>query len=199
MKKIVFFLICFLFSNYVYASDKIEVTLNKCVDGDTAWFNIGDEIIKTRFLAIDTPESTNKIEPFGKEASEFTCNLLTNSKIEIKYDKNSDKTDKYDRHLVWVFVDGKLLQEIIIKNGLGETAYLYDDYEYTDILESSQIEAKLNKVGMWKDENNSEYIILIIVILIIIVICIFNKNFRDKVIKKTKKEVKKIIKKEMKS
>ena len=28
-------------------------------------------------------------------------------KIEIEYDSNSDKTDKYDRLLVWVFVDGK--------------------------------------------------------------------------------------------
>ena len=36
------------------------VTLDKCVDGDTAWFKISGERVKSRFLYIDTPESTNK-------------------------------------------------------------------------------------------------------------------------------------------
>jgi len=97
MKKILIILIT-LFINIgsIYASERQIVTLNKCVDGDTAWFNLNNETIKTRFLAIDTPESTNKIEEYGKEASSYTCNLLTNaSVIEIEYDENSDKTDKY--------------------------------------------------------------------------------------------------------
>lgn len=36
--------------------DKMSVELVKCVDGDTAWFKLEDEVIKARFLAIDTPE-----------------------------------------------------------------------------------------------------------------------------------------------
>ena len=90
MKKV--FLIIFILFFCINVNAKEIVTLNKCVDGDTAWFNINGEKIKARFLAIDTPESTNKIEPYGKEASEFTCNLLKNAKkIEIEYDENSDK------------------------------------------------------------------------------------------------------------
>lgn len=196
MKKIKIMLIflTFLCINSVLAKE--TVTLAKCVDGDTAWFYLKDEKIKARFLAINTPESTNKIEPYGKEASNFTCNLLTNSnKIEIEYDKNSDKYDKYDRHLVWVFVDDKLLQDLIIKEGLGEVAYLYGDYEYTNQLEISQIEAKKEKKNMWSESNDYLYFIIIIVILIIIYI--FNKKGRNKINKKLKSKIKKEINKKI--
>ena len=89
--KIIFgIIISLLFITNAEASEKIEVTLSKCVDGDTAWFILDGEEIKTRFLAIDTPESTNEIEPFGKEASNYTCDLLTNAnKIEIEYDETA--------------------------------------------------------------------------------------------------------------
>ena len=85
MKKILFILtLFFTFTINTYAK-KLEVTLDKCVDGDTAWFNLDNERIKTRFLAINTPESTNKIEAYGKEASNYICNTLIYAKeIEIE-------------------------------------------------------------------------------------------------------------------
>lgn len=199
MKKV--FLIIFILFFGINVNAKEIVTLNKCVDGDTAWFNINGEKIKARFLAIDTPESTNKIEPYGKEASEFTCNLLKNAKkIEIEYDENSDKFDKYDRHLVWVFVDDELLQNIIVKEGYADVKYLYGDYKYTDILKKSLIEAKANNLNMWKsEENNITNNIYIIsgIILLIIILYIFNKSFRNKINKKIKSNIKKEIRKKV--
>ena len=200
MKKLVIFigmlLICI---ENVCASEKKEVTLDKCVDGDTAWFIKDGEKIKVRFLAIDTPESTTTVEEYGKEASEYTCNLLTEAtKIEIEYDSNSEKIDKYNRELVWIFVDGELLQEKIIENGFGEIAYLYGDYKYTQILEVAQQEAKKNQVGMWSNEtkeDNTSYIYIGIGIIILIIICIFSKKTRKKVVRKTKSSIKKELKK----
>ena len=144
MKKVIIFLIAlFCLTNNVIASNKKTVKFSKCTDGDTASVLLNKEEIKLRFLAVDTPESvhpTKKEEPYGKEASNYTCNALkTAKKIQIEYDNNSDKTDKYDRHLVWVFVDGELLQEKLIEEGLAEVAYLYGDYKYTSILEDKQL------------------------------------------------------------
>lgn len=198
MKKVLFFIFLFILSiNHCFASNKMVVTLNKCVDGDTAWFNLDGEVIKTRFLAIDTPESTNKKEAFGEDASKYTCNLLTNSsKIEIEYDPSSEQQDKYERHLVWVFVDNELLQDLIIKEGLAEVAYLYGDYKYTNILKASELLAKTTKLGIWQDSNDTLYIILgIIILILIIILCIFNEKFRNKVFKKLKSKIKKEIKK----
>lgn len=193
MKKVVIIILSLFLINNVDAKEK--VTLSKCVDGDTAWFYLNNEEIKTRFLAIDTPESTNKIEEYGKEASEFTCNKLKNAKkIEIEYDENSDKLDKYDRHLVWVFVDGELLQNLIIKEGLAEVDYLYGDYEYTSILEKSEKEAKNNKLNIWSDTNNSYDIYIIIgFVIVIIIIYIFSSKFRKKINRKINKKISKKI------
>lgn len=192
--KIILILLSFLWISNVLAKE--NVTLAKCVDGDTAWFYLNDEKIKARFLAIDTPESTNKIEPYGKEASNFTCTLLTNAKkIEIEYDKKSDKYDKYDRHLVWVFVDDELLQDLIIKEGLGKVTYLYGDYTYTNQLQISQIEAKKEKKNIWSESN--DYLYFIIVVIILIIIYIFNKKGRNKINKKLKSKMKKEINKKI--
>jgi len=132
------------------------VTLSKCVDGDTAKFKMKDGSIKTaRFLAIDTPESvhpTKEVEEYGKEASNYTCNLLTNAKeIKVEYDKASDKEDKYGRILVWVYADSKMVQESLLEAGLAKVAYLYENYEYTKNLQNIETIAKSKKVGIWSD------------------------------------------------
>ena len=140
---------------------KIEVTLNRTVDGDTVIFDLieNDNSIKTRFLAIDTPESTTEIEPFGKEASDFTKTKLTNAKkIVLEYDNNSTQTDKYNRHLVWVWVDDKLLQSLLIENGLAQIEYIYGDYKYLEELKEKESLAKANKIGIWQDDIQDKVI-----------------------------------------
>lgn len=193
MKKALIILLSLCLINNVNARE--IVTLSKCVDGDTAWFYLNEKEIKTRFLAIDTPESTNKIEAYGKEASNFTCDKLTNAKkIEIEYDENSDKTDKYNRELVWVFVDNELLQNLIIKEGLGEVAYLYGDYKYTNLLQKSQLEAQEKKINIWSTTDYSiQFYMMIGIILLIFVLYLFNSNIRKKLNKKIKQKVKKEI------
>lgn len=134
------------------------VTLEDCVDGDTAKFRTKDNVvIKARMLAIDTPETvhpTKGVEPFGKEASEYTCTTLTEAKeIKLEYDLDSNEEDNYGRKLVWVFVDGVLLQDSLVSKGYAEVAYLYGDYKYTAMLQDSQEVAKANKVGIWSSED----------------------------------------------
>lgn len=155
MKKVVLFFILLLIPFNTKALTKEVVTLKKCIDGDTASFILNKESIKARFLAIDTPESvhpTKSEEPFGKEASEYTCTKLKNAKkIEIENDSNSDKTDKYGRYLVWVYVDDELLQKDLVSKGYAKVAYLYGDYLYTDLLKKEEDNAKNSKLKIWND------------------------------------------------
>ena len=145
----------------VNAEERVSVKFSKCVDGDTAKVILKEETITVRFLAIDTPESVHPTigeEPYGKEASNFTCEKLQNAeKIELEYDDNSTKTDKYNRYLAWVFVDDNLLQAELVKNGLAEVAYLYGDYKYTDLLKDYEQTAIATKVGMHSDTDTSSY------------------------------------------
>lgn len=156
MKKIMLLIVLlFVFIINVQGNEKEKVTLIKCVDGDTAIFDINGENARVRFLGIDTPESVkeeNVIEPYGKEASEFTCDKLNKAReIILEYDSNSDKQDKYGRTLAWVFVDNVLLEEELVKIGYAKVKYIYGDYAYINELNELQNYAKENKLGIWSD------------------------------------------------
>lgn len=161
MKKKLILLISIFFigMNLTYAKETVK--FSDCVDGDTIKVLLNNKKYTIRMLAVDTPESvhpTKEVEYYGKEASNYTCNLVKNAKkIEIEYDEDSDKTDKYDRLLVWVFVDGKLLQEEMVKNGYAKVAYLYGDYKYTSILEDAQELASAKNIGIWNEETKNKY------------------------------------------
>lgn len=69
------------YENRRFLEEGIElVTLHQAVDGDTAHFRDADNnIIKVRFLGVNTPESTGQIAPWGKKASDFTKSKLENA------------------------------------------------------------------------------------------------------------------------
>lgn len=180
MKKIFFFLSLIFFNvSIVLASNKFRVTLDSCIDGDTAKFIIKNEVKTVRFLSIDAPEIAHDdvlAEPFGEEASIFTCNMLTNaSTIKLEYDSKSDKEDKYGRVLAWVFVDDELLQDKLVIEGLAEVKYVYKDYKYSSHLKNVELEAKTRGIGLWATSyvfdktGNDDYEFYVIVVCVSII------------------------------
>ncbi len=154
-----FFILLLLFIGTVFyefyseqqLSQDRDIFLIKCIDGDTAELSINGKNEKVRFLAIDTPEigkGNTPAQPFANEAATKTCNLLSNaSAITLEYE--IERYDRYNRTLAWVWVDGSLLQEDLIKEGLAEVKYLYGDYKYTDILKIAENLAKKDNIGIW--------------------------------------------------
>lgn len=130
-------------------NQKYPATLVKCTDGDTADFKINGKVYKTRFLFIDTPESTNKIQPYGKEASNYTCSALKKAKKITLETDGKDVYDKYNRLLAWVWLDGRLHQEDITKAGLVKGYYDYGTYDYEDRVRKAMTFAQKNKKGMY--------------------------------------------------
>ena len=111
---------------------KQVVTVKNYVDGDTTHFYVPtsvseDGVLKARYLAVNTPESTGKIEPYGKKASRFTKEKLSNaSSIIVESDDanwNLDSTSS--RFLVWVWYRNSETEEYrnlnieILQNGLA--------------------------------------------------------------------------------
>ncbi len=128
-------------SGRVYA----EVTVKLFVDGDTTHFNVPTSVnetgvLKARYLGINTPESTGLIEPWGKKASNYTKNALSNAtSIIIESDSavwTPDSTG--ERFLVWVWyktaemTDYRCLNLEILQEGLA-VASKSSDTAYADI------------------------------------------------------------------
>lgn len=134
-----------------------NITLDSCIDGDTAWFIINGKKEKVRFLGVDAPEATKMVEEYGRDASDFTCNILSNANdIYIEYDSNSDVRDKYDRVLGWIFVDDNNLSELLVLNGLAEVKYIYGDYKYISDLCDAQYKAYSDRLMIWNLYNYSD-------------------------------------------
>jgi micrococcal nuclease len=101
------------------------------------------------FLYIDTPEVHPVEEPLGKEAADFTCNMLKNAdSIYIEYD--GERVDQYDRVLGWIWVDDLLLQEELTKKGYVDYFFEYNQPKYRDRILRAFQEAKKNKVGLFR-------------------------------------------------
>lgn len=158
MKKLLVFLLLLIPVFSVSALTKEKVTFYKCVDGDTARFIKNKEEIKVRFIGIDAPESVKpneKAERFGKEASNYTCRKLKNAKkIELEYEPKTDKQDRYGRYLAYVFVDSKLLEESIVKNGYANVKYIKNNYKYYNNLVLAEEKAKISKKGIYSDKTD---------------------------------------------
>ena len=89
---------------------KQEVTVKSYIDGDTTHFFVPtaiseDGVLKARYMGINTPESTGKIEEWGKKASNFTKEkLMSASSIIVESDNSNWNVDSTGgRHLVWVW------------------------------------------------------------------------------------------------
>ncbi|MEB6229074.1 thermonuclease family protein [Staphylococcus xylosus] len=151
-------------------TDRIPVELSSKVDGDTAKFIYDGNVQSFRFLLIDTPETKHPRlgkQPFGQEASDRTAELLNNAnEIEVEFDVGQ-KQDKYNRYLAYIYVDGEMLNNILVREGLAKVAYVYPpNTRYLTKLENSQEAAKSEKIGIWsldsafeteqKKESNSQ-------------------------------------------
>ena len=136
---------------------KLPVTFKKKIDGDTFRVLLNNKEIKVRLLLVDTPETVKKntpIQPYGLEASKYTADVLVNAKkIEVEFDKG-DRTDRYNRALCYVYVDGTMLQESLVKEGLARVAFAYKpNTTYLKDLQAIEKTAKNEQVKIWSIEG----------------------------------------------
>ena len=152
------------------ASDtlKQQVTAKSYVDGDTTHFYVPEDVmaggvLKARYLAINTPESTGKIEEWGKAASNFTKEKLAGAvSIILESDDgkwNADSTG--GRYLVWVWYqteeggEYRNLNIEILQNGLAIASNSANN-RYGEICMNAIMQAKTEKLHVYsgaKDPN----------------------------------------------
>ena len=89
----------------------------KVVDGDTIYLDNGE---KVRFVGVNTPE--RGVEGYIASKN-FVQKLCLNKEVGLDID-DSKHHDKYGRTLAVVIVDGKNVNEMLLKEGLAEIMYM---------------------------------------------------------------------------
>lgn len=148
---------------------KQKVTVKTYVDGDTTHFHVPESIaengvLKARFLAVNTPESTGKVEEWGKAASKFTREKLsTATEIMIESDDehwNPDSTG--GRFLVWVWyktdasADWRNLNVELLQNGLAIASNSANN-RYGSICTAAIAQAKAMKLSIYSGEKDPDF------------------------------------------
>ncbi|MFC7805737.1 endonuclease YokF [Bacillus subtilis] len=130
----------------------VDVTLDRAVDGDTIKVTYNGNVDTVRYLLVDTPETKKPnscVQPYGEDASKRNKELVNSGKLQLEFDKG-DRRDKYGRLLAYVYVDGKSVQETLLKEGLARIAYVYEpNTKYIDQFKKDEQEAKSEKLSIW--------------------------------------------------
>ncbi len=148
---------------------KYEVTVKSFIDGDTTHFylpsgnTLGQEFVKARYLGINTPESTGKIEPYGKTASRFTkAKLSEATSIYIECDGSDWEHDSTgSRYLLWVWYktaedkDYRNLNIEILQEGLAIASNSAQN-RYGEIAVAAIEQAKKLKLNVYSGENDPD-------------------------------------------
>lgn len=148
---------------------KQEVTVKSFIDGDTTHFIVPSDIsengvLKARYMGINTPESTGKIEEWGKKASDFTKGKLSSAEsIIVESDNNQWNVDSTGgRHLVWVWYktadseDYRCLNLEIVQNGLSISCGTTAD-RYGDAMTNAFQQAKAQKLNVHSGEKDPDF------------------------------------------
>lgn len=131
------------YKNYfLKKTDRIEVTVNKVVDGDTVDTADGERL---RLYEIDTPEYPK--DCLGVDAKARMEDLVLNKKIQYQ---NLGR-DNFGRILAYVYIDKLLINEVMTEEGF---AYFLKGKTVTEnslFIEQSQDKAKSTGRGVWSN------------------------------------------------
>lgn len=148
-----------IFATYTYNPNKPKVEIPQwavkvysVIDGDTFRYRKEDWTLQSvRLLGVDSPESNTAryrtTECFWKEAKNYLTNLIKNQYVTLEFDQNSSSSDAYGRMLVYVYLDGKLVNETLIAEWYAKE-YTYKT-SYTHQSTFKQAEENAKKSEKW--------------------------------------------------
>ena len=86
----------------------------RVIDGDTVELDSGERV---RYLLVDTPEDTSTVECFGPQATAFNEQLVEGREVRLTYDVEC--TDRFGRLLAFVEVDGRIVNQVLVEQGIA--------------------------------------------------------------------------------
>ncbi len=120
------------------------------MDGDTIEVEMNGRTERVRYIGIDTPETVHPSKPvqcFGKEASAKNKALVLGKEIVLMSDVTN--RDKYGRLLRYVYLDGTLINEQLVREGYAY-AYRYPpDTHFDARFTAAEQKARAQGAGLW--------------------------------------------------
>ncbi len=119
------------------------------VDGDTIKVKLDQDsqTYTVRYIGMNTPENTTKIEYFGPEATAQNSELVSGKRV-ILY-KDVSETDRYGRLLRFIIAEGKFVNYELVAQGYATVDTFPPDIACADLFRAAQQTASASSLGLW--------------------------------------------------
>ena len=127
----------------------------RVIGGDTITVQIAGAIRTIRLIGVDTPETkhpTKAVQFFGREASAFTQAALDRQTVRLEADPAGDDSDRYDRLLRYVYLDGKNFNARLIREGYATAIRTFPYSRKREFL-ALEAQARQARRGIWVDSE----------------------------------------------
>ena len=122
-----------------------SAVVDRVIDGDTIELDSGERV---RYLMVDTPENTSEVECYGPEAATYNASLVEGQEVELRYDV--ERTDRYDRLLAYVSVQGREVNTLLVERGYACVLHIPPNgNDREDEFESLEATARAENRGLW--------------------------------------------------
>lgn len=136
----------------------LEVRVLRAVDGDTVEVEVGGRRERVRLIGVDAPESTVRVEPYGKEAAAYTAGRLEGRTVWLERDVS--ERDRYGRLLAYVWLDRPwnrteaevrrwMFNAELLLEGYAQVMTVPPDVRYADLFVRLAREAREAGRGLW--------------------------------------------------
>ena len=119
------------------------------VDGDTIKVLLEEDgrTYTVRYIGMDTPEYTTKIEFYGSEAAVKNVKLVMQKTVALI--KDVSETDRYGRLLRYVIADNIFVNYELVAQGFANTASFPPDIACIPTFQEAERKAASANLGLW--------------------------------------------------
>ncbi len=111
--------------------------VTRVVDGDTIDVNLNGEVVRVRYIGMNTPE---RDEACYKEAVDANAALVNGQTVRLV--KDQSETDRFDRLLRYIYVGDTFVNARLVEDGFAEVVSYPPDTANFDYFRSLEDQAR---------------------------------------------------------
>ena len=120
----------------------------KVIDGNTIEVKIGEHVYTVRYIGVDTPENTARVDYFGPEAA-YRNRMLVEGKT-VTLVKDESQIDRDGQLLRYVIAGDVFVNYQLVYDGFGEANSYAPDTACNAAFNESERLARSEQRGLWK-------------------------------------------------
>jgi micrococcal nuclease len=114
------------------------------VDGDTIDVRLGEQVMRVRYIGVDTPEQDEAL--YG-EALAYNQSLVGQRTVTLV--KDISETDSFGRLLRYVIAGEVFVNQVLVEQGFAQSMAYAPDTACVAVFEAAQRSAQTVQVGLW--------------------------------------------------